>query len=45
MESRGGSGSVLMTSSQDCWFRTFLSIVLPDFWRKNNPVSLHRDPS
>jgi len=22
----------------------FLIIVLPDFWRKNNPVSLHRDP-
>jgi uracil-DNA glycosylase len=23
----------------------FLTIVLPDFWRKNNPVSLQRNPS
>jgi len=22
----------------------FLIIVLPDFWRKNNPVSLQRNP-
>jgi len=33
-----------MMSSQKCWFRMLLIIVLPDFWRKNNPVSLQRNP-